>query len=59
MSKPVVVGKRVKLGAVVTSIVSVLSYFFPQYSAAIAAVAVPVTAILQVVVANKFGITTE
>ena len=54
---PIVIGKRITVGAAITSTLAVLSHFWPEHSSAMAAAAVPVTFIIQVWLANKFGVT--
>ena len=54
---PVVIGKRVTIGAAVTSLTAVLANIFPEYAPSIIASATVVTFVIQVIVANKFGVT--
>lgn len=54
----IVIGKRVTLGAVINSCAAVAAHFFPDHAPAIVAAAVPITFVAQVIVGNKFGITT-
>jgi hypothetical protein len=53
----IVIGKRVTIGAAVTSTASVFASLFPEYASAILAASVAVTFIIQVIVANRYGIT--
>jgi len=53
----IVIGKRVPIGAAITSACAVLAFFFPDYAPAIIAAAVPVTFVIQVIVANRYGVT--
>ena len=52
-----VIGKRVTIGACITSTCAVFAFIFPAYAPAIIAAAVPVTFVIQVIVANRYGIT--
>ena len=52
-----IVGKRVTIGATITSTCAMLAFIFPDYAPAIVAAAVPITFIIQVFVANRYGIT--
>ncbi len=52
-----VVGKRVSVGAAITSIAGVGAHFYPQHAAAFIGLAVPITLVLQVFIANKLGVT--
>ena len=51
-----VVGERITVGAAIGSTAAVLGYIFPQYAPAIAAAAVPITAIVQVIIVNWRGV---
>ena len=53
----VVIGKRVTIGAAISSTAAVLAHIWPDHAPAIVAGAVPVTFAIQVFVANRFGIT--
>ena len=52
-----VTGKRVKIGAAITSTAAVLAFYFPNHAPAIVAAAVPITFVAQVLIAKYFGIT--
>ena len=54
---PLIVGKRVTIGAAVTSVTAMLAFIFPEYSPAIIASAGIVTFITQLIVANVWGVT--
>ena len=54
----VVIGKRVTLGAAITSCAAALGHFWPDHAVAFTALSVPITFIAQVVLANRLGITT-
>ena len=53
----VVIGKRVGLGAAVMGISEGVQVFFPEYAQAIGSFTVPLIFVLQVIVANRFGVT--
>lgn len=55
----IVVGKRIQFGAVVNSIGAVFAHFYPEHAPAIIAACVPITFIGQIIIVNKFGITTK
>ncbi len=55
----VVVGKRVTVGAAITSLAAILVHYFPDHGPAIVAAAVPVTFLVQIWIARKFGVTTK
>ena len=52
-----VIGKRVGIGAAITSIAGVFAHFYPEHAAAFIGLAVPVTFLLQVWWVNKYGVT--
>lgn len=54
----VVIGKRVGLGAAITSSAIALAQFFPDQSTAILSMSVPITFGVQTWWASKFGVTT-
>lgn len=53
----VVIGKRVTVGVAITGLATALAFFFPDYSVPILAISGPVTFILQIWIANRYGIT--
>jgi len=53
----IVIGKRTTIGAAITSTAGVFSHFFPEHGAAFIGAAVPITFMVQVWVANAFGVT--
>ena len=53
----VVIGKRTTIGAALTSVALVLGKFWPEYLDTFVEASIPVTFIVQVWVANKFGVT--
>ena len=55
----IIVGKRVQIGAAITSTAAVFASFFPNQAVGIIAAAVPVTFLVQLYIANKFGVTTK
>lgn len=55
----VVIGKRVRIGAVFTSIAAVLTHLDPENGPVYVGAAVPVTFIAQVLWAKYMGVTTE
>jgi len=56
--KPIIIGKRVNLGAAVGSAAAAFAHFYPDNAPAIVAAAVPLTYALQVLVVNFLGVTT-
>jgi hypothetical protein len=54
---PIVIGKRVTLGAAILGVANALAHFFPEQAPAILAIATPTIFVVQLVVANKFGVT--
>lgn len=55
----VITGKRIKVGAAITSTAAVLAFYFPDHAPAIVAAAVPITFGVQILVAKYFGVTTK
>ena len=55
----IVIGKRISIGALITSIAGVFAHFWPEHAAAFIGMAVPITFGVQVWVANRFGVTTK
>ncbi len=55
----IVIGKRISIGAAITSTAGVFAHFFPEHAAAFIGIAVPVTFGVQLWVAKKFGVTTK
>lgn len=54
-----VIGKRVGIGAAITSTAGVFAHFFPAHAAAFIGAAVPITMGIQIWWANKYGVTTK
>jgi hypothetical protein len=55
--KEFVIGKRVTVGAAINSVASIFAFIFPDHAPAIVASAVPFTFLVQVYIANQFGVT--
>lgn len=55
---PIVIGKRVTLGAAILGIANGFAAFYPEKSQAILAFVTPVIFLSQIVVAHHLGITT-
>ena len=53
----VIIGKRVGIGAAITSLAGAIAHFYPAHAGAIIGLAVPLTFAIQVWWANKYGIT--
>jgi hypothetical protein len=53
----VVIGKRVTIGAAITSTAAVLVEIFPEHGSAIVSAAVPITFIVQMLIVKYFGVT--
>lgn len=53
----IVIGKRVKVGAAITSTAGVIANFFPEQAGSIIMAAVPITFIVQVAIAKYLGVT--
>ena len=55
----VIIGKRVTLGAVISSLAAFFAHFDPDNAPAYIAISIPVTFVAQVIVANWMGVTTH
>lgn len=55
----IIIGKRVKVGAVFTSIAGVFAHFWPEHASAFIGMAVPLTFAVQAWIAKKFGVTSS
>ena len=55
----VIIGKRVTIGAAINSIASIFAFLFPERAPAIVAAAVPLTFLVQVFIANRYGVTQQ
>lgn len=53
----IIIGKRVKVGAAITSVAGVLAHFWPEHGAAFIMMAVPITFVVQTLIAKYFGVT--
>ena len=56
---PIIIGKRITIGAAILGIVNALGHFYPQHAPAMLAVATPTIFVVQLLVANYFGVTTD
>ena len=55
----IIIGKRVKVGAAITSTCGIFAFFYPEYAAAFTGAAVPLTLVAQVLIAKYWGVTTK
>ena len=53
----IIIGKRIPVGSFIGGIATILAFIFPDYAPAIIAGAVPLTAVIQVIIVNKYGVT--
>lgn len=53
----IVIGKRIPVGLAIGGIATALAVFFPMYAAAFTGLATTLTAVLQVIIVNKYGVT--
>jgi hypothetical protein len=53
----IVVGKRVGVGAAITSTCAVFAHIWPQHAPAMISAAVPITFVVQLLIVKKFGVT--
>ena len=53
----VLIGKRVTIGAAISSVIAVLVYYFPDHAVPMVAAGVPITFAVQVWMAHNFQIT--
>ena len=53
----IVIGKRVTIGAAINGIATAVAAYFPEHAVAIMATAIPLTFLIQVVVAHYGGVT--
>ena len=54
---PIVIGKRVTVGALITSLTAIATHFYPEHAPAIVAATVPITMVAQIIIANWIGVT--
>ena len=55
---PIIIGKRITVGAAIGSVAAALAHFYPQNAPAIISLAVPVTFFIQILIARYGGVTT-
>lgn len=55
---PIVIGKRITIGAAISSVIAAIAHFYPQHAPALLSLSVPITFAIQVWVAHHYGITT-
>ena len=54
---PFVIGKRITLGAAILGVANALVHFYPDQAPAILAIVTPIVFVVQLVVANVWGVT--
>lgn len=54
---PVIIGKRITVGAAILAVSEALQFFFPAHAPAIGQLAVPVIFVVQTILVNRYGIT--
>ena len=54
----IIIGKRVTVGAVIGGVAAAVAHFVPQHAPAILSLIVPLTFLVQVLIANFYGVTT-
>lgn len=57
-AQPVIIGKRITIGAAINGVIASLVHFYPDHAAALVGVSVPVTFAVQVAIAHRWGVTT-
>lgn len=57
MVQGIVIGKRIPVGAAITSTATAIAHFYPEEATAIMAASVPFTMLVQIIVANVYGVT--
>ena len=57
--KNVVIGKRITVGAAIMGVSEALQTFYPEYAPAIGQLTVPFIFVVQLILVNKFGVTTK
>jgi len=55
---PIVIGKRVTLGAAVLATSEAIQTWLPEYAGFIGQMVIPILFVAQIIIANKFSITT-
>lgn len=56
-SEPIIIGKRVTIGAAILSLSETLQQFFPEHAGALGASAIFVTFVVQILIARYYGVT--
>lgn len=56
-SAPIIIGKRVTIGAAILAVSEALQFWLPEHAPAIGQLAIPVIFLVQTFVVNKFGVT--
>ena len=56
---PIVVGKRVTIGAAIMAISEAVQFYLPDHAPAIGQLTIPVIFIVQLILANRYGVTTH
>lgn len=54
----IIIGKRVTVGAAINGIAAALAHIYPDQAPAIISFAVPITLMVQLVIVNRWGVTT-
>lgn len=54
---PIIIGKRITVGAAILAVSEALQFFYPEQAPAIGQLAIPVIFIVQTILVNRFGIT--
>jgi hypothetical protein len=55
----VIIGKRVQVGAAITSVAAILAHIWPTHAPAFISAAVPITFVVQLWIVKKFGVTSK
>ena len=56
---PIIVGKRVTIGAAILGVANAIAHFYPEQAPAILAIVMPLTFVVQLLVVNYFGVTSN
>jgi hypothetical protein len=54
---PIIIGKRVTVGAAILGVANAIAFFYPEHAPAILAIATPVIFVVQLAVVQYFGVT--
>ena len=54
---PIIIGKRVTVGAAILGVANALVHFYPEQAPAILAIATPVIFVVQLIIVRHFGVT--